>query len=132
MSLEKEFETHFVFNVVVETHGRDEEGAEDNIRKFLNDEFVSNVSVSAFGTLLDYDVVDTKEIENGWFQLTLRWSAFWLVTADKELKARAIAGEMLDESLTPFYQSLENLSTKERRFKLVSLKDEKVTDVLEH
>lgn len=124
------FECHYSFKVIAQTHGRDEEGACENIKKFLDDDFVKNAS-NALQSVVDYDIQSVKEIENGWFELEIFWSSFWSIDATNKEEAKNIAENWLDQFLTPVYQSLENLSTNTRRFQFVDLKDEEVFDVVE-
>lgn len=126
----QEFECHFSFITVVQTHGRDEEGASDNVRSFLDDDFV-NVTSNHLKSIVDYDVTATKEVENGWFELELRWSSYWNIDANSQDEAKSIAEEWLDSFLTPVYQSLENLSTKIRRFHFIDFKNDEIVDIID-
>lgn len=129
----KSFDCHFTFNTIVQTHGRNSESAVNNIEELLNEDIKSAAeSIFSCGVNFNKEDISVKEIYNGWFELNLLWSGYWNIDADDELKARKIAEKILDEKLTPFYQVLENKSTKQRRFYFKELKDEKITDVMEY
>lgn len=127
----REFDCHFIFQTVVQTNGRDVEGAIENIEKRLNQEWIYGAeNVIACGIDFDHDNIEAKEIENGWFELTLTWSGYWSIDEKDESSARKVAEEILNERLTPFYQMLENESTKHRQFQFMELKGEQVTDIV--
>lgn len=127
------FDCNFEFNTTVETHGRDKDGAINNIRDFLNEEFIDTISESWYcGLGFDVEETDVKEIFNGWFKLNLKWSGSWSIVAKNQLSAKEAGLEWFEKNITMTYQNLENLSTKTRRFKFNDLYNEKITDVLEY
>lgn len=129
---QREFECHFSFDTIVQTHGRNEEGATENIDRMIHQEIVYGAErIMGCGIDYDRDNVETKEIENGWFELTLHWSGSWSIDADTEEEAKKIAEEFLDERLTPFYQMIEIEADKRSRFEFHELKNEKVIDIIE-
>lgn len=129
----KSFDCHFQFNTIVQTHGRNEEGATENIENFLNQETIHMAeNIIGCGIDFDRDSIEVKEVENGWFELNLLWSGYWSIDKENETKARNVSIEILNERLTPFYQMLENISTKLRRFQFNELKNEQVTDIVEY
>lgn len=125
-----EFESHFTFETIVQTHGRDEEGAIENIERMINPEVMNGIEfVMACGMGFEVDVDKVKEIENGWFELILEWSGSWSINANNETEAREKAKALLEEVLTPFYRILEIEADKRSRFEFKELKNQQVTDV---
>lgn len=126
------FDCNFEFNTTVETHGRDKDGAINNIRDFLNEEFIDTISESWYcGLDFDVEETDIEELYNGWFKLNLKWSGCWSINAKNESDAKESALEWLEKNSNMAYKCLENLSTKTRRFQFDSLENEKLTDILE-
>ena len=127
------FDCHFNFNTVVETHGRNKEGALENIKSFLNEEVINTAS-EIIGCGVDFDREDfkVKEVFNGWFQLNLRWSGYFSIESETEEDARKLSEKLLDERLDLFFNMLENISTTSRRFQLNELNSEEITDILEY
>lgn len=129
----KSFDCHFRFNTIVQTHGRNEEGAVENIEKIFNEEIIHILEdIMKCGIDFERDDIEVKEVDNGWFELNLLWSGYWSVGKENEEGARNLAKELLDEYLTPFYQVLENISTKSKKFQFNDLKNEEITDVVEY
>lgn len=128
----KEFECFFSYETTVQTHGSNEESAVGNLEMFLTDD-VKSVLSETMATGVDYDEekVEVKKIYDGWYELNLRWTGAYYPDAEDEKEAKKKAIKLLDECLTPFYQSLENLSIKNRRFKFETLSNEQITEVYE-
>ena len=125
-----EFETHFTFETIVQTHGRDEEGAIENIERMINPDVMNGIEfVMACGMGFEVEVEKVKEVENGWFELILEWSGSWSINANNDSEAREKAKALLEEVLTPFYQILENEADRRSRFEFRELKNQKITDV---
>lgn len=128
----KNFDCHFQFKTIVQTHGRNDDGAINNIGKIINQEIINSAeNIIGCGIDFDRDNIEVKEIENGWFEMDLLWSGYWSIDKEDEIEARKIAEINLDERLTTFYKMLENVSTKSKRFQLIELKNEQVTDIVE-
>lgn len=128
----KSFECCFEFKTVVQTHGRNKEGAIENIKNFINEEIISGAqNIMGCGVDFDRENVEFKEVYNGWFQLNLLWNGYWNIDKKNEIEAEKDSKEMLDKRLTPFYQMLENLSTKSTRFQFDTLKDEHMTKIIQ-
>lgn len=127
----KDYECNFTFETVVETCGRDEDGAIENIGKILTDELKSNLSEFFLCGLDYYDFKTTaKEIENGWFQVNLVWGGSWVIEGEYVSDIKIIATNLLSEKASMFYSSLENFANKQKLFYFISLDNEEITDVL--
>lgn len=127
------FDCHFNFNTTVQTHGRNEEGALENIVSFLNEDVINEASEIMYcGVDFDREEYKAKEVFNGWFQFDLRWSGYFSVESENESDARVLAEKILNERLDLLFKMLENISTTNRRFQFNEMNCEEVTDILEY
>lgn len=131
----KEYDCFFTFKTIVQTHGRDKEGALENIEKILDKGILEAISMAmCCGTDYERKMSEDmgEEIKNGWFELPLFWSGYWTMEAKNEKEAEEKAKEFLDERLTPFYTIFEHLSDDTRRFYFKELKGEQIANVLNY
>ena len=126
----KTFDCHFLFFFRVQTHGKDEEATIDNIDRMIDDKVVQGIEYNMH-TGIGYDIEDIKEVENGWWELLLKFSGFYMIDAKDKQEAKEITNNILDDKLTSVYQLLEIEADKRSRFELKELTDFYVDDVEE-
>lgn len=123
-----EFETHFVFDVRIQTPGKNHDDAEMRVQDTYDDSFISVISEKLYCGM-GFDTETINEVKSGTYEVTQRWSGCWYITANDQKEAKEIAEELLTQLLPNVSQAIAHFSDKVNLVFTGEMKHE-VTDIL--